>query len=101
MDELENSLMVIIDAPLKGDGAFRERLANYVNGLISTDFQKLLYLLYKVDVSEKKLRQLLDQETEHDSGLVIADLIIERQAQKIESRKRYTPPPVDDAEERW
>ena len=58
-------------------------LAAYVNELIMTNFERLVQLLYRIDVSEEKLKKLLRQNPESDAGLIIANLIIERQKQKI------------------
>jgi hypothetical protein len=58
-------------------------LAAYVNELIMTNFERLVQLLYRIDVSEEKLKKLLRQNPESDAGLIIANLIIERQKQKF------------------
>jgi hypothetical protein len=58
-------------------------LAAYVNELIMTNFERLVQLLYRIDVSEEKLKKLLRQNPESDAGMIIADLIIERQKQKL------------------
>jgi len=81
---------------------FRQRLAEYVNRLITGDFNKLIYILYRLDISEKKLKQLLVGQQQTDAGLLIANMIIERQLQKIQSRKQYRM--QDDGigeEEKW
>ena len=65
----------------------KEKLAEHINNLIQTNFQKLVSLLYRVDVSEQKLKNLLKDYPGSDAGEIIADLIIERQLQKIKSRK--------------
>ena len=67
----------------------RRRLAIHLNHLIEHDFQKLVSVLYRVDVNEKKLKHLLKENIGEDAGLIIADLIIERQLQKIKSRKEF------------
>lgn len=61
---------------------------DYINHLIETDFSKLLAILYRVDVSEKKLKQAFTQE-HRNAGEIIARLLIERELQKIETRKKY------------
>ena len=43
-----------------------------------------------MDVSEIKLKQLLKDNSGTDAGLIIADLMIERQAEKIKSREQYS-----------
>ncbi len=76
-------------------------LIEKINQLLLHDFEKLVGILYRIDVNEKKLKQLLEGNAGQDAAPLIADLIIERQLQKIESRKRYhTDGPKDDAE-KW
>ena len=65
------------------------QLATHINYLIEHDFQKLVSVLYRVDVNETKLKNLLKENPNEDAGLIIADLIIERQLQKIKSRKEF------------
>ena len=78
------------------------QLSDYINHLIKKDFQKLVFLLYRIDVSEQKLKQLLQQYPQQEAGKIIAGLIIERQSQKIISRKKFTDQnkPFSD-EEKW
>ncbi|HTC01430.1 MAG TPA: hypothetical protein VK705_12185 [Ferruginibacter sp.] len=67
-----------------------EALTIYANQLIQKDFQKLVTLLYRIDVSEAKLKYLLQLQTDENSGNIIAKLIIERQLQKIKSRQQFS-----------
>jgi len=76
-------------------------LSEYLNHLINNDFQKLLYHLYRIDISEQKLQKLLADNPDKNAGDIIAHLIIERQLQKLESRKKYSSPPADADEEKW
>src|ERR1700761_894194 len=77
-------------------------LAARVDHLISNDFETLLQLLYRIDVSENKLRGVLQENEGHAPGRIIARLIIERQVQKMETRRKYgSSPAADDGEERW
>lgn len=78
------------------------QLSALVNQLIKKDFQKLITLLYRIDVSEPKLRELLKQQPEEDAGTIIAALIIERQLQKIKTRQQFRRQAKDfDEEEKW
>jgi hypothetical protein len=76
-------------------------LSEYINHLINNDFQKLLYHLYRIDISEQKLQKLLADNPDKNAGDIIAHLIIERQLQKLESRKQYKERPADTDEEKW
>jgi hypothetical protein len=66
-----------------------EVLAEWINTMITADFNRLISLLYRVDVSETKLKQLLRENAGTDAGLLIARLVLERQWQKIETRRKY------------
>jgi ribulose 1,5-bisphosphate synthetase/thiazole synthase len=67
----------------------KQRLVEKINELINNDFQKLVSILYRMDVSEIKLKQLLKDNPGTDAGLIIADLMIERQEEKIKSRQQF------------
>lgn len=78
------------------------QLSGRMNQLIRYDFEKLVSLLYRIDVSEQKLKSLLQQFPEEDAGNIIATLILERQEQKLKTRKQFSQRDNDpDEEERW
>ena len=68
----------------------KQVLADKINELVDTQFQKLVAILYRMDVNEKKLKQLLTDNPGTDAGLTIADLMIERQKEKIRSRQQFS-----------
>jgi len=73
---------------LKEKSSFnKQQLIDSINDLVANDFQKLFSILYRMDVSEVKLRTLLSNNPDTDAGILIADLMIEREAQKIKSRE--------------
>jgi hypothetical protein len=76
-------------------------LAEKLEAMISEDFQQFVLLLYKVDVSEYKVREVLEQDLSPDVYRKIAALLIDRQQQKIISRQTNTRPAGDDDEEKW
>ncbi len=100
-DDLQSSTELIIrdfrlepEALTVRDGeasysALIERLVKVVDHLISTDFNKLLNILYRIDVSEEKLKDALSNNTENTSE-IIAQMIFERELQKVETRKKYS-----------
>ena len=79
----------------------KEKLSVHINHLILHDFQKLVSILYRIDVSEAKLKYLLKENTDKDASLIIADLIIERQLQKIRSRQEHRRDSNFSADESW
>lgn len=76
-------------------------LSDKINWLITKDFSRLISILYRLDISEKKLSFLLSQLKGANAGDIIAGMIIERQLQKIKSRQAFKG--VDDIpeEDRW
>ena len=67
----------------------KQKLAEEINHLINNDFQKLVSILYRMDVSETKLKQLLNENPGTNAAIIIIDLMIERQEQKIISRQQF------------
>ena len=90
---------------ISGTTVFEEKiksLATRVNELLNNDFQKLISVLYRMDINENKLRRLLEENKDTDAGLIIAHLMIEREAQKIKSRRESSANDKDIMdEERW
>lgn len=79
---------------------FRKRLSLTINQLIQTDFTKLVGILYRLDISEAKLKAAL-ADAVHTASDIIATMIIERQIEKSESRKRFRHNGDISEEERW
>jgi hypothetical protein len=52
-------------------------------------------------VDEARMRALLQHREQEDAGLLIADLVIERQLQKIRSRRAHTDSGTVTDEEKW
>jgi hypothetical protein len=93
-----------LDLDLSGHLCFAEwqqKLAAYINELIDKRFPELIRILYRVDVDEARLRALIKDFPGQDAGSLIAQLIIDRQFQKIESRKQSGRAPGQSSEETW
>lgn len=68
-----------------------EILASYLDHLIQSDFSRLLNILYRIDVSEEKLKKALaENQNKISAGRIIATLLIERENEKIKIRAKYT-----------
>ena len=64
-------------------------MTQYIDQLISNDFDALMLLLYRIDVSEQKVKSMLADNNGINAARIIAELIIKRQQQKIFSRSHY------------
>ena len=69
---------------------FRKHIIQRINDWINNDFEHLLFMLYRIDVHEDKVRKLMQEHKGENAAEVITDLIIERQKQKIETQKNNT-----------
>ena len=97
-----NALLQALGSPLPPPD--REKLAaqlqDHINFLIQHDFQRLVQVLYSVDIDEERLRGLLRQQPQTDAASIICSLIIDRQAQKELTRRQFNMDVSDDAA-RW
>jgi len=76
-------------------------LAEGINQLIQTDFARLINMLYRIDISEKLLKETLEQQADEDAGLLIARLIIERLLQKQQMRAQFKTPDNIPDDDKW
>ena len=66
---------------------FQLILAKLIRHLLDNDFERLINGLYRIDVSEEKVKQALS--ASGDIAEEIATLIIKREMQKVETRRKY------------
>ena len=85
LKEVSNELEVIVN----DHANTKQILIEKINDLINNDFQKLVSILYRMDVSEIKLKQLLNENARTNAAIIIVELMIERQAEKIRSRQQF------------
>ena len=88
LQEISKELEIVLNE--KDHSFARQILSGRINEFINNDFQRLVSILYRMDVSETKLKQLLTDNPGADAGIIIADLMIARQAEKIKSREQYS-----------
>jgi hypothetical protein len=99
LSELSNKLE--IDLPEKRSlEELKLFLSGYISHLISNNPDKLVSILSRVDVSEKMLKANLQNQEENASG-IMAQMIIERQLEKIKTRERYRSNDDISDDEKW
>ena len=77
-----------ISIPESSTTEFEAQLAVRINQLVNDDFNKLISILYRLDIDEQALRKLL-QNNANDAGTIIADMVIQRQLEKNKSRREF------------
>jgi hypothetical protein len=65
-------------------------LIAFINDCIQNDFNKLVQLLYRIDVSEEKLKYILQLNPNEDAAKLIAAVIIERLAATKAARASFS-----------
>lgn len=104
MQEPSNDIVNLVSNALtvKEVEDLRLRLAEEIDILIANDFLRLVRILYRLDISEKKLKKVLEETGGKNAAATIADMIIERQLQKIRSREAFRKGNDDiPDEEKW
>lgn len=60
-----------------------------IEQMLVRDYEKLVYFLYRVDVSESKIRSLLEQAAGENTAALLARAIVDRLQEKVLSRQQY------------
>ena len=65
------------------------RLQVFIADLLENNFEKLCAMIYRHDVLESKFNKALEKETISEQAALIAALVLERELEKIETRRKY------------
>lgn len=81
------------EALIKGEhidlSSLHEKLSLMVAYLMENDMHRLLNAMYRLDVSERKFHDAMQSDSKQEAAIRIADLIIEREMQKVKTRLQY------------
>jgi hypothetical protein len=78
-----------------------EQLGIFINDLVEKDFSRLVQILYRLDVSEEKLKTVLLENPTGDAGDMIAKLIMERIAQSKKTKEQFRQQGEIPEDEKW
>ncbi len=85
-----------IDLPEK-DYRSREELINIVSitvfDLLAGDMEKLMSILYRLDVDEARFKKALASSDPSAVHMKVAELIVDREIEKLETRKKFRSKP--------
>ncbi len=65
------------------------RLQVFIADLLENNFEKLCNMIYRHDVSENKFKLALEAGSLDEQAARIAWLVLEREMEKVESRRKY------------
>ena len=88
------------NSPLEKE-EIKRQMAVYLNDLLLHDFSRLVQLLYRVDVDEKRVKAVLQQNPHEDAGLLLTELLMERQKLKSYKKETFGSFRNESDEERW
>jgi hypothetical protein len=85
---LEENMMIPVGSGIDRH-VIREKLAMLIAYLMQNNFDKLCQAMYRLDVSERKFDQVMHSDELENIPYDIADLVIEREMQKVRTRIMY------------
>ncbi len=70
--------------------ALKKLLSARIEEMIDHEFDRFVNLLYRIDISESKVKEALAEQPFSKGVEKVADMIIQRQLQKIATRRQYS-----------
>jgi len=100
-DHVERLVLAVKSLTVTRNDDLKKTIREIVNDLIENDLARLVQFLYRVDVNETKLKQLLQDNPQTDAAVLITDLLIERQLEKIKAKQDLKKEDDIPDEEKW
>jgi hypothetical protein len=88
LGSLEENMMIPAGSGIDRQ-VIREKLAFLIAHLMQNNFEKLCQAMYRLDVSEARFDKAMNEIELQDIPFAIADLVIEREMQKVRTRIMY------------
>ena len=88
LGHIEENMMIPAGSGLDRN-MIREKLAVLIAHLMETNFEKLCQAMYRLDVSESRFDQVMHEKPVEEIPYAVADLVIEREMQKVKTRMMY------------
>jgi len=83
------------------EAALLALVAERVAELLECQPEYLMSLLYRLDVLEEKIVPVMRGQSTEPIPQALARLILERQKQRLETRRTVKPRPTDEATDEW
>jgi len=67
----------------------KSQIAPIISKLMSNNYERLLSVLYRIDVNEKSISEEIYRRNDEEPSSIITDLIIERELKKVVIRRYF------------
>lgn len=67
-----------------------EELGRIIQYLLDNDFEKLLNVMYRIDLPEKDVKKVLSTEEPKNLSKTISGMVLDRELQKAKTRIQYS-----------
>lgn len=74
---------------LPDHNTLKQKLEEVIAYMLDNEFEKLCNAMYRLDVSEKLFHRALNETAKDAVPAVLAELVIERELQKVKTRRLY------------
>lgn len=64
-------------------------LSQRIGELLEKNVEKLIHILYRIDVNQRKTDEIFNNPSKEEIIFLLTDAVIERQMQKVQSRRKY------------
>lgn len=64
-------------------------LSRRIAELLEKNVEKLIHILYRIDVNQRRTDEIFNNPSKDDIVLFLTDAVIERQLQKVHTRRKY------------
>ena len=104
MNDLEEPLRTLLSQTFEldttsvehGEVPLIDLLADRIEELLATQMESFMSMMYRLDVPEAKIRSALSPTNDEAPNVTLAKLIIERQVQRIRTKRTFKQRPLDD-----
>jgi hypothetical protein len=79
----------------KDERLLLKMIQDRVDELMAYDLELLMSYLYRMDVAEKDIQNVIHFQNEVPANEGLAQLIFERQLKRLETRKKYQQKPIE------
>lgn len=73
-------------------------LSKQIQHLMVHDREQLWSLFYRLDITDESLRFVLNNTTPEQQSIALAQLVLDRQKKRMETKLRYKQDPIEDEE---